>query len=283
MDMKRVKQRLEAMEKNSNTSSDSDGPKVKYFKPKVGKQVIRIVPSKFDKDFPFTEIPMYFEFDGRPFPSPELFGEKDPIVAFAKELRDTHQSKEWKLANKIDPKTRIFAPIIVRGEEDKGVQLWQFGKLVYQEFLNLGDDAEVGDYTDVLEGRDIKLTTVGPEVTGTTYNKTSISPSMKTSPLSTNKDEVQLWLEEQTNPKEINTPLSYDEVKAKLGAYLEKLESEEEGEVSSEKHDGFDSNVKPHRGEDLGKPESDSKRFDKLFPKEGDNQGQIPDTEKVPF
>ena len=29
------------------------------------------------------------------------------------------------------------------------------------------------------DGRDIKLTTVGPEVTGTPYNKTTISPSMK--------------------------------------------------------------------------------------------------------
>ena len=34
------------------------------------------------------------------------------------------------------------------------------------------------------QGRDIKLTTVGPEVTGTPYNKTSIGPSMKTSPIS---------------------------------------------------------------------------------------------------
>lgn len=282
MDMKRVKQRLEALA-NSDSTNDSDGPKINYFKPKVGKQTIRIVSSKFDKDFPFTEVPMYFEFEGKPFPSPEFFGEKDPIVAYAAALRDTHGSKEWKLANKIDPKTRIFAPIIVRGEEDKGVQLWQFGKLVYQEFLNLGDDEEVGDYTDVLEGRDIKLTTVGPEVTGTTYNKTSISPSMKTSPLGT-KDEIKLWLEEQPNPKEINKPLTYDEVKAKLGAYLGALESEgQEGEISSEPKEDFDNDIKVHgEKEALPKGPKDVDKFNDLF-KTQDGQKQIPDKDKVPF
>ena len=35
-------------------------------------------------------------------------------------------------------------------------------------------DEEIGDYTDIVGGRDIKLTTVGPEVTGTPYNKTTI-------------------------------------------------------------------------------------------------------------
>jgi hypothetical protein len=51
----------------------------------------------------------------------------------------------------------------VRGEESEGVKLWQFGKEVYQEFLNMASDEEIGDFTDIAQGRDIKLTTVGPE------------------------------------------------------------------------------------------------------------------------
>ena len=54
--------------------------------------------------------------------------------------------------------------LVVRGQEDEGVKLWQFGKEVYQEFLNMAADDEIGDYTDIVGGRDIKLTTVGPEV-----------------------------------------------------------------------------------------------------------------------
>jgi hypothetical protein len=45
-------------------------------------------------------------------------------------------------------------------------------------------DEEIGDFTDIAQGRDIKLNTVGPESTGTPYNKTTLGPSMKTSPLS---------------------------------------------------------------------------------------------------
>ena len=41
-------------------------------------------------------------------------------------------------------------------------------------------DEEIGDYTDIVGGRDIKLTTVGPEVTGTPYNKTSLVLHLKT-------------------------------------------------------------------------------------------------------
>ena len=106
-------------------------------------------------------------------------GKKDPIQEFTKQLRQSGDKENWRLAKKLDAKTRIFAPIIVRGEEDEGVKLWQFGKEVYQDFLNMASDDEVGDFTDIVGGRDIKLTTVGPEVTGTPYNKTSVGPSIK--------------------------------------------------------------------------------------------------------
>ena len=40
---------------------------------------------------------------------------------------------------------RIFAQVIVRGEEDKGVRLWEFGKNIYQSLLSLADDPDYGD------------------------------------------------------------------------------------------------------------------------------------------
>ncbi len=58
-------------------------------------------------------------------------------------------------------------------------------------------DEEVGDFSDIMSGRDIKLVTVGPESTGTAYNKTSIAPSMKTSALSEDSKLIEKWLEEQ--------------------------------------------------------------------------------------
>ena len=56
---------------------------------------------------------------------------------FTKQLRAKWSKENWILAKKLDAKTRIFAPVIVRGEEDEGVKLWQFGKEVYQDSLNM--------------------------------------------------------------------------------------------------------------------------------------------------
>ena len=83
--------------------------------------------------------------------SPINFGEKDPIVEFAKQLRNTSDKENWRLAKKLDPKMRVFAPVIVRGEEDQGVRLWGYGKTAYKELLNLVLNPEYGDITDTSE------------------------------------------------------------------------------------------------------------------------------------
>jgi hypothetical protein len=160
--------------------------------------------------------------------SPLNWSEKDPIAEFAKQLRGTNDKENWRLAKKLDPKTRVFAPVIVRGEESEGVQLWEFGKEIFEAFLQMAADEEVGDFTDIMMGRDIKLVTVGPESTGTVYNKTTITPSMKTSPLSENDKELELWLEEQVNPKDSYKMLPFDEIKAALQEWLNPEEEAEE-------------------------------------------------------
>jgi len=71
----------------------------------------------------------------------------------------------------------------------------------------------------LMEGRDIKLTTVGPEATGTPYNKTTIAPSMKNTPLG-DADQILLWKDNQPNPKETFKPFSFDEMKLALQNWL---------------------------------------------------------------
>ena len=44
------------------------------------------------------------------------------------------------MAKKLDPKMRIFSPVVVRGEDDKGVRLFEFSKTIYLEFLSISDD-----------------------------------------------------------------------------------------------------------------------------------------------
>ena len=262
MDLNQIKQKLESLQTQSNTNKG--GGKSIFWKPSVGKQQVRVVPNKYNKSFPFTEMMFYYGIGQRVMASPLNWGEKDPIQEFTKQLRASGDKENWYLAKKLDAKTRIFAPVIVRGEEDEGVKLWQFGKEVYQAFLNLAADDEIGDYTDVSGGRDIKLTTVGPEVTGTPYNKTTISPSMKQSPISDNATIVERALDTQPNPKEVFKRLTFDEVKANLETFL-KPEGGEEGEISSEPAVAFDSESKNNYSLEGKDTTSKSDKFDALF------------------
>jgi hypothetical protein len=233
MDLNVIKKRLESLNKQSNSSSGGGEKKNIFWKPSVGKQVIRVVPSKHNSEIPFTEMSFYYGIGNKMMASPSNWGEKDPIMEFAKQLRQTFDKERFSLAKKLDPKVRIFVPIVVRGEESEGVKLWQFGKEVYQDFLNMAADEEIGDFTDIMDGRDIKLTTVGPDVTGTAYNKTTISPSLKSSSLSENEKEIELFLNEQPNPKEAFKKLSFEEVKKALQDWLDP-DAEEETDKAAE-------------------------------------------------
>jgi|TARA_R110000796_G_scaffold60507_3_gene139990 hypothetical protein len=267
MDLNVIKKRLESL--NKQTTNSGGGNKNLFWKPSVGKQLIRVVPSKYNKANPFTEMMFYYGIGSkRVMASPANWGEKDPIQEFAKQLRNSNDKENWRLAKKLDAKVRTFAPVIIRGEESEGVKLWQFGKEVYQDFLNMAADEEIGDFTDIAEGRDIKLTTVGPEVTGTPYNKTTIGPSLKTTGLAEGEEMINALLENQADPMKVFKPLSYDEMKLALQEWLAPEDSEE-GTITSEPAVAFDNDKKESNYSLDTKPsivkKSKADQFDDLF------------------
>jgi len=220
MDLSAIKQRLDNLQSKAAPQQKTDYTTI-FWRPSIGKQQVRIVPSAFDSASPFTELKFYYGITNKVMISPLNFGEKDPIAEFAQKLRQGEYDKEnYVLAKKLDAKNRIFIPVIVRGEEDKGVRLWQFGKLIYEDLLSMAMDDEIGDYTDIVNGRDFTLETVGPESTGTNYNKTSVRPRMKTSALSDDSSQVETWLETQPNPKEVFKRFTFDEMKDALVKWL---------------------------------------------------------------
>ena len=229
MDLNALKKKLDTLQSNPQGGQKTDYSLI-FWKPTVGKQQIRIVPSAYDASNPFTELKFYYGITNKVMISPSNFGEKDPIALFAGKLREGEYNKEnYVLAKKLDAKNRVFVPVVVRGEEDKGVRLWQFGKLVYEELLALAVDDEIGDYTDIVGGRDLTVETVGPEATGTPYNKSSIRVRMKTSPLSEDATKVETWTNEQPNPKEgLFKLFSFDEMKSALEKWLSPEDNEEE-------------------------------------------------------
>ena len=281
MDLSVLKQKLDTLQsKPQGGGQKTDYTKI-FWRPSIGKQQIRIVPSAFNKKNPFKELKFYYGITNKVMISPLNFGEKDPIALFASKLREEYTKENYVLAKKLDAKTRIFAPVIVRGEEDMGVRLWQFGKIVYEELLALAVDEEIGDYTDISNGRDITVETVGPESTGTPYNKSSVRVRLKTTSLSEDSSKANKWLEEQPNPEELFKRFTFDEMKSALEKWLSPEDSNDEGDIVSEPAESFDDAPKSNfqldtSSQNVKKTKND--QFEEIFDK-----GEKKEVDDLPF
>jgi len=231
MDINQIKNRLNSLQNKKGGSQNKEERAKNFWKPTVGKTLIRVVPSKFDKSNPFKEVYFHYGVANRSMIALTNFGEKDPIVEFASQLRKSSEKENWQLAKKIEPKMRVFAPVIVRGEEEKGVRLWEFGKETYLELLSMVADEDIGDFSDIYEGRDLTIETVGPEVTGTKYNKSTVRPRTKITPLSDNSAQAKMWMSEQPEILALYKKYEYDEMKGILLTWLNPETEVEESET----------------------------------------------------
>ncbi len=83
-----------------------------------------------------------------------------------------------------------------------------------------------------MEGRDMKVETVGPETTGTEYNKSRIMPALKVSTLTDNSDELNKWMENQPDPVSFSKRYTFEEIKQFLAEWLNpEEETKEEGSI----------------------------------------------------
>lgn len=237
MDINAIKQRLNTLQSSGAKKEKVDYSKY-YWKPKAeGKYQIRVVPSVLNKSNPFQEVFVHYGFSKFPIYALTNWGEKDPIVEFAKSLRTTQEKENWQLAKKLDPKMRVFAPVVVRGEEEKGVRLWEFGKEIYMQLLGIAEDEDYGDFTDINEGRDFTVDVVTGDIGGRQGLKSSIRVKPKTSPLGTDKETIKMWLTEQPNVLELQRKTAFDDLKTILATFLNPEEEETVAVVVDEDED----------------------------------------------
>lgn len=270
MDLKSIKGKIDSFKKPKNTNSTYekvDYEKI-YYKPVEGKTNIRIVPNKYNPKMPFFEGKYYYGITNYPIMSLSNWGEADPIEDFVTHLKKTNASENWELIKALSPKTRVSVPMVVRGEEDKGVRLWQFGKLIYESFLEYALDEDYMDYDDIEHGRDFTIDGKIDELNGRSYIKCTIRPRGKTSKLSKSSEEVKLWLENQPDilDTNINRKHTYEELKTILGKYLSDKKLIDDDEVPSDEKSSIDFNKKTDFDDDMDV--SDKKaEVDKLFNK----------------
>ena len=225
MNLDEIKNRLDRL--NNKGGGSSSDYKNNFWRPPVGeKSQVRLVPYAHNKDFPFIELYFYFGIGKPRMIALTNFDESDPIMEFASQLRKTGEKDNVELAKKLFPKLRIFAPVVVRGEEDKGVRFWEFGKMVYQELLGVMSDEDYGDITDVSKGRDINVEVIPAKETGKMFNTTTVRVKPNQTALVDDAKTVESLLENQKELVKLFKKYTFDEMKDELQGWLKPSESD---------------------------------------------------------
>lgn len=239
IDSKAIRERLAKLQQKNSGGDKIDYSKI-YFKPSLGKQTVRIVPSKFDHSVPYKEVVFHnYQAFKKSVYALSNWGEKDPIVQFRKKLFEENTDESKAIAKKLAPRTRYYFWVIVRGQENLGVRLWEMGKTTFESVLSImAQDDEYGDITDIVEGTD--LTVEGyeavMEATKQKYIDVNITPKRKQSALSEDSEQVEEWLDKQQDPLEVHKKYDYNELKEMMTKYLvpEDEETEEEQEEEAQ-------------------------------------------------
>lgn len=221
MDLNQIKNKLSGLQakKKGSTYEKVDYSKI-FWRPKVGKAVIRILPSKFNKENPFREVFFHYGFTKGPILALSNWGEKDPIEEFTKQLRKSSDKEDWTLASKISPKMRVFVPVIVRGEEHLGTRLYEFGKEIYSQLLGIAADEDYGDFTDITDGRDFTIEGVEEVAMGKKIVKCTVRVKPKTSPITEDASLLEKLLNEQPDVLTINRRYTFDQLMDILQNFL---------------------------------------------------------------
>ena len=217
---------------NTNfTSSDKALFRAKQDQP----QIVRIVPMP-DGDIPMKELKFYYNTGltekvgdrqyGISILSPSSYGEPDPIEDYSTSNPEKNPSEKYtenleqdaeinrNILDKLRPTTKLFIPVIVRGQEAQGVKYWGVTEKLFGSILDNIKKEGILIY-DPVKGRDIKvwLQDMG------TYKQTKFELG-NTSPLSTSEDASKQYINNHPVLTDQFSKKSFSEIKQAINDIL---------------------------------------------------------------
>lgn len=282
MNLDLIKKKLQEINDQSQERQDTSALR---WVPANGKSTIRIVPSVENPDNPFTELMFYNKLSKFPILALTNFGEQDPVEEFIATLRATDDKDNWSLSGKLSAHPRYFCPVIVRGEEDKGVRIWSISSTIYKALLTIAADEEYGDFTDIQKGFDLVVEKTPPATPGA-FADITVRAKRNDSPLSEDKNEIKTWLKEQPKVLDLFRKPTYDWLKKQLKAFIEgkpvdNTPAEGEAKEAPKAEEKKETKVeeKPKAAPAPAAPKkSVAKKFDELFTDDENEQ-----KDKLPF
>lgn len=213
IDLEAIRKRVAELSGVKKTSS------VQMWKPGLGEHKVRCLPwPNAGEGQPFLERWFYYIGENSGILSPHQFGKPDPINDLIRKLYSSGTPDDRNLAKKLSSKMRCYAPVIVRGEEDKGVQVWAFGKLVYQRMLGFFLDEEVGDILSTTEGFDLKVTI--SKAPGKQFNDTMVDPARRPTKLHEDASISKKWTDNIPNLDDMYRLKTTQEIETTLNNWL---------------------------------------------------------------
>ena len=211
IDMSKMRDKL-------NSLNSRDGQKSNFWRPQDGDTTIRVVPTN-DGD-PFKEYWFHYnvgETGGFLCPK-KNYGEDCPVCSFVRNLYNDGDEASVKMAKSLNARQRFFAPVVVRDNEQNGVQVWGFGRTVYSDLLNLVLNPDYGDITEVDAGTDLVITY--GKAPGQAFPQTNITPRRRSSPLNEDSDVVKEYLDNIPDFSTLFDKKTTSEVQAILDQYM---------------------------------------------------------------
>lgn len=193
-----------------NSKKVEKAPAFTYWKPtltddkKAKTYNVRFLPYVDQNEQPFQEVDYYDEKKLSPYRlvAPVQFHLEDPIAELVLELRKDRKNKAaWSIIKPLLPRPRFYAPLLVREEAPKGVQVWELSPTIYKDLISIMISADYcsEDVTHPEAGYDFQVTVLPTAkvfknpTTGVEYpvNEIKVQARNKPSPLAKTEEERQ--------------------------------------------------------------------------------------------
>lgn len=192
---------------------EGGGGKAAYFKPEVGRNLVRFLPPRTPGTSPLVVTTQhYIDLPDRKvvFSCPRaLVGKPCPACQRAEALRATGNQVDREAAYGIQGKLRIFSNVINRAKPEAGPVIYAYGKKMFEALQALRLDPDINDFTRPTEdGVDIVIERKGTGKMDTEY---AVRPAMKVCGLG----DLSV-IEQQHDLTQFSRVLSWDAIMAKL-------------------------------------------------------------------
>lgn len=215
VDIEAIKAKLKALNSYGSASTTSS---MNLWYPEVGEYTIRCIPwSDAPDGQPYHEFSFYY-FGKYKMLARSQFGHSDPIKECRDKLFSTKKDDDKQLAKKLLAKTRAYILVLVRGKESEGIKVWSVGKEIHSRLLNFFLDSEIGDYTDLNSGFDLKVTV--KKLPGKKYNDTAVDVARKPSKAFGDLTKLEELKKNVPNLRNVYKEKTYEECKRDLDTWL---------------------------------------------------------------